>query len=100
MSVKDDITEKKRIALELDGSRDHLQELVASRTAELKVALAAAEMANRTKTFQNVACVVSLVDRLVWGALRVAVSLVIVDSCIYMLKIDLPPMNLGSSVDR
>ncbi|MDD1622070.1 MAG: response regulator, partial [Methylococcaceae bacterium] len=36
LSVKEDITEKKRLARELDRYRDHLEQLVAERTAELR----------------------------------------------------------------
>ncbi|MFC5301401.1 PAS domain S-box protein [Azospira restricta] len=38
LSVQEDVTEKKRIADELDQHRHHLQELVAARTAELEQA--------------------------------------------------------------
>ena len=45
-----DITERKRVQAELDRYRDHLEELVASRTAELAAAKDAAESANQAKT--------------------------------------------------
>jgi two-component system, sensor histidine kinase and response regulator len=50
VAVKEDITEKTRIRDELSRHRHHLEELVASRTAELEVAKAVAESANRAKT--------------------------------------------------
>ena len=50
VAVKEDITEKKRIGQELDGYRHHLEDLVAKRTAELNVARAQAETANRAKS--------------------------------------------------
>lgn len=50
VAVKEDITEKTHIREELDHHRHHLEELVASRTAELEVARAAAETANRAKS--------------------------------------------------
>ena len=50
VAVKEDITEKTRIREELDRYRHKLEELVASRTAELEVARAAAEGANRAKS--------------------------------------------------
>jgi PAS domain S-box-containing protein len=50
VAVKEDITEKTRIRDELSRHRHHLEELVASRTAELEVAKAAAESANRAKS--------------------------------------------------
>ena len=50
VAVKDDITEKKRIGIELDQHRNHLQELVAQRTAELTAARQQAETANQAKS--------------------------------------------------
>jgi two-component system sensor histidine kinase/response regulator len=50
VAVKEDITEKTRIREELERHRHHLEELVASRTAELEVAKVAAESANRAKS--------------------------------------------------
>jgi len=50
VAIKEDITEKKRLGLELDAYRHHLEDLVASRTAELTEAREAAEAANRTKS--------------------------------------------------
>jgi PAS domain S-box-containing protein len=50
VAVKEDVTEKKRIAAELDRHRHHLEDLVARRTAELENARAAAEAANRAKS--------------------------------------------------
>ena len=45
-----DISERKRIELELDAYRNSLEDLVSSRTAELKVAKEAAEAANIAKS--------------------------------------------------
>ena len=45
-----DITEQKRAEAELDQYRQHLEELVASRTLELSTAKEAAEAANRAKS--------------------------------------------------
>jgi len=50
VAVKEDITERKRIALELDEHRQHLEELVATRTAELSQAKQQAEAANEAKS--------------------------------------------------
>jgi PAS domain S-box-containing protein len=50
VAVKDDITEKKRLDAELDQYRNHLQELVAQRTAELTAARQQAEAANVAKS--------------------------------------------------
>ena len=50
LTIKDDVTEKKRIELELNGYRNHLEELVRQRTAELEVAKVAAEVASRAKS--------------------------------------------------
>ncbi|EXJ13377.1 response regulator [Imhoffiella purpurea] len=49
-SVGRDVTERKRITAELEQHRNHLEELVAERTAELEVANEAAERANRAKS--------------------------------------------------
>ncbi len=48
--VAADITEKKRVAGELDRHRRHLEELVAARTAELEKAKELAESATRAKS--------------------------------------------------
>jgi PAS domain S-box-containing protein len=50
VAVKEDITEKKRLGEELDRYRHHLEELVASRTAELSTARQQADAANRAKS--------------------------------------------------
>lgn len=50
VAVEEDITEKKRISVELDFHRHHLEELVASRTVELEKAREQAEAANKTKS--------------------------------------------------
>ncbi len=50
VAVKDDVTEKKRIGIELDNHRHHLQELVAQRTAELTAARRQAEAATIAKS--------------------------------------------------
>ncbi len=50
VAVKEDITEKKRLARELDQHREHLEELVASRTEELVRAKAQADAASRAKS--------------------------------------------------
>jgi PAS domain S-box-containing protein len=49
LCIKEDITEKKRIAEELDAHRNRLEELVAERTEELSRARDAAEAAGRAK---------------------------------------------------
>lgn len=50
VAVKDDITERKRIGVELDQYRYHLEDLVAQRTAELTAARQQAEAANVAKS--------------------------------------------------
>lgn len=50
LAVKDDITEQKRIGIELERYRHHLEELVEQRTAELAAAKQVAETANQTKS--------------------------------------------------
>ena len=50
VSVKEDISEKMRVARELDAYREHLEEMVASRTVELAHAKDAAEAANVAKS--------------------------------------------------
>ena len=50
MAVKEDVTEKNRLNEELERHRDHLEDLVQSRTAELQEAQVAAESANRAKS--------------------------------------------------
>ncbi len=50
LAVKEDISEKKRIALELDQYRHHLEELVEERTHQLVEAKLEAEMANQAKS--------------------------------------------------
>ncbi|MBS1130161.1 MAG: sensor hybrid histidine kinase [Proteobacteria bacterium] len=50
VAVKEDVTEKRRNADELERHRHHLEELVAERTAELAVAHEAAEAASRAKS--------------------------------------------------
>jgi len=50
LAVKEDITEKKRFADELDRHRHHLEELVETRTHELAEAKQAAEVANAAKS--------------------------------------------------
>ncbi|MBS1144402.1 MAG: domain S-box protein [Proteobacteria bacterium] len=49
-SIWQDITEAKRTAKELEQYREHLEDLVAARTAELDAAKNAAEQANRAKS--------------------------------------------------
>ena len=50
VAVQDDITERKRLAAELDTLRQNLEALVLQRTAELAEARDAAETANRAKS--------------------------------------------------
>ncbi len=50
VAVQQDVTEKKRQALELIRHRDHLEELVVARTEELTVARQQAESANLAKS--------------------------------------------------
>ncbi|MDI1246947.1 MAG: PAS domain S-box protein [Rhodoferax sp.] len=50
VAVKEDITEKKHIGIELDGYRHHLEELVAQRTQELTTARHEADAANQAKS--------------------------------------------------
>ena len=50
VAVKEDITEKKRLGLELDAHRHHLLELVEKRTVELVAAQHQAEAANVAKS--------------------------------------------------
>ena len=50
VAVKEDVTERKRIAAELDNYRHHLEQLVAARTGELEQSQRQAESANRAKT--------------------------------------------------
>ncbi len=50
LAVKEDVTEKRRIADELERHRHHLEELVEERTAELALASEAAAAASRSKS--------------------------------------------------
>jgi len=50
VAIKEDITEKKKLASELEDHRHHLEELVVSRTRELESARAAAEAASLAKS--------------------------------------------------
>lgn len=50
VGVKEDITQRKRLATELDAHRHHLEELVESRTLELSKARREAEAANHAKS--------------------------------------------------
>ncbi|WP_265944467.1 PAS domain-containing hybrid sensor histidine kinase/response regulator [Dechloromonas sp. A34] len=50
VGVKEDISEKKRLARELDQHRHHLEALVESRTVELTAARQAADIANQAKS--------------------------------------------------
>ncbi len=49
VAIKEDITERKRIAAELDQHRHHLEELVVDRTVQLARASERAELASRAK---------------------------------------------------
>ena len=50
LSIQNDITHQKRIELELEHHRHHLEELVAARTAQLAIAKEAAEAASHAKS--------------------------------------------------
>ena len=50
LAVKEDISEKKRLGLELDRHRHHLEELVENRTRELEAARVQAESASLAKS--------------------------------------------------
>ncbi len=50
LAIEDDITEEKRLLAELASHRNHLEDLVAARTAELAEAKAVAEQASRAKS--------------------------------------------------
>jgi hypothetical protein len=50
VAVKEDVTEKKRIGIELDNHRHHLRDLVELRTAELTLARQQVETANIAKS--------------------------------------------------
>ncbi|MEQ8803969.1 MAG: PAS domain S-box protein, partial [Haliea sp.] len=50
VAIKEDITEKKRLARELDNHRHHLEELVDERTHQLEEARRHAEAANQAKS--------------------------------------------------
>ncbi|MDQ5881897.1 MAG: hypothetical protein QG616_1729, partial [Pseudomonadota bacterium] len=50
LAIQEDITERKRIGLELDRHRHHLEEMVHERTLELETARDAAESASRSKS--------------------------------------------------
>ncbi|HUY82224.1 MAG TPA: PAS domain S-box protein [Acidobacteriaceae bacterium] len=50
VEVKEDITEKKHLAEELDSYRNHLEDVVAQRTRELATAKAEADAANHAKS--------------------------------------------------
>ncbi|MBI5608689.1 MAG: PAS domain S-box protein [Deltaproteobacteria bacterium] len=50
VAVKEDITDRKRVGAELDAYRHRLEDLVASRTADLEAARQQSETANRAKS--------------------------------------------------
>jgi two-component system, sensor histidine kinase and response regulator len=50
VSVQEDVTERRRIALELEQHRHHLEDMVEERTVELAEAKAKAEVANQAKS--------------------------------------------------
>jgi two-component system sensor histidine kinase/response regulator len=50
VAIKEDITERKQVAIELDTHRNHLEELVATRTTELVEARLRADAANQAKS--------------------------------------------------
>ncbi len=50
LAIKDDITDRKRMSVELEEHRQHLEELVVSRTAQLTEAQRHAEAANLAKS--------------------------------------------------
>ena len=50
LGIVQDVTEKVKIEQELDNYRNHLEELILERTAQLETAKAAAEAANRAKS--------------------------------------------------
>lgn len=50
VAVQDDVTERRRVTLELEQHRHHLEEMVEKRTAELAEAKSKAEVANQAKS--------------------------------------------------
>ena len=50
LAIKEDITDKKRLQEDLERHRDHLEQTVAERTEELRLAKEAAEAASRAKS--------------------------------------------------
>ncbi len=50
LALKEDVTQKKQLEQELDQHRQHLEDMVAERTAELEAAKYAAESSNRAKS--------------------------------------------------
>ncbi|HNC19359.1 PAS domain S-box protein [Accumulibacter sp.] len=50
VAIKEDITERKQVSIELDTYRNHLEELVATRTTELVEARLRADAANQAKS--------------------------------------------------